>query len=140
MSTNGVDADRAITSQEKAQGVELSEINASKPGQLASGSSTTANNSNNNLSDGVKRNAVAFDSRDNVSSHSKKPPYVRVDRFLLLNRLNQLAFPLIHRCRQQKNIKKILLSLATLLTARKNGDELEAKWEQEKADAAAASR
>ncbi|KAF9937640.1 Multidrug resistance-associated protein 1 [Mortierella alpina] len=145
MSSNAVDADRVDASQEKSQntqGVELSEIKAYKPGH-ASGDNTTANNSNNSTSDGVKRNAVAFDSGNkssNMSSDSKKPPFVLGDRFFLLNWLHLWAFPLIHRCRQQKNIKKILLSLATLLTARKNGDDLEAKWEQEKANAAAASR
>lgn len=142
MSTNGGDVDKVDASQEKTHGVELSEITAYKAGHT-SGGNTTANNSDHNISDGVKRNAVAFDNRNessNVSSDSKKPPFVLGDRFFLLNWLHLWAFPLIHRCRQQKNIKKILLSLATLLTARKNGDDLEAKWEQEKANAAAASR
>ncbi|KAG9324786.1 hypothetical protein KVV02_004659 [Mortierella alpina] len=145
MSSNAVDVGRVDASQEKSQntqGVELSEIKAYKPGH-ASGDNTTANNSNNSTSDGVKRNAIAFGSGNkssNMSSDSKKPPFVLGDRFFLLNWLHLWAFPLIHRCRQQKNIKKILLSLATLLTARKNGDDLEAKWEQEKASAAAASR
>ncbi|KAF9964122.1 Multidrug resistance-associated protein 1 [Mortierella alpina] len=142
MSNNGVGVDALDASQEKTRGVELSEINAFKPGH-ASGSNATTNNSSNNTGDGTKRNGVAFESGNkssDVSSDSKKQPFVLGDRFFLLNWLHLWAFPLIHRCRRQMNIKKILLSLATLLTARKNGDDLEAKWEQEKANAAAASR
>ncbi|KAF9933544.1 Multidrug resistance-associated protein 1 [Linnemannia zychae] len=71
---------------------------------------------------------------------TKKKSFVLGGRFFLLNWFYLWVFVLIHRCREQRNIKKILLKLATVLTARKNGDDLDAKWAQEKASAAAASR
>lgn len=73
-------------------------------------------------------------------STPKKKPFILGGRFFLLNWFYLWVFGLIHRCREQKNIKKILLKLANVLTAKKNGEDLDVKWSQEKASAAAASR
>ncbi|KAG0289698.1 Multidrug resistance-associated protein 1 [Linnemannia gamsii] len=73
-------------------------------------------------------------------SKSKRKPYILGDRFFLLDWCYLWVFGLIHRCREQTSIKKILLELANVLTAKKNGEDLDAKWSQEKASAAAASR
>lgn len=73
-------------------------------------------------------------------SKPKKKPFVLGGRFFLLNWFYLWAFGLIHRCREQTNIKKILLKLANVLTAKKNGEDLDVKWSREQASAAAASR
>ncbi|KAF9903567.1 Multidrug resistance-associated protein 1, partial [Linnemannia zychae] len=73
-------------------------------------------------------------------STPKKKPFILGGRFFLLNWFYLWVFGLIHRCREQTNIKKILLKLANILTAKKNGEDLDVKWSQEKASAAAASR
>ena len=70
----------------------------------------------------------------------KTKPFVLGGRFFLLDWLYLWVFPLIHRCREQKSIKKILLQLANVLTAKKNGEDLDVKWAQEKASAASESR
>ncbi|KAF8946123.1 Multidrug resistance-associated protein 1 [Haplosporangium gracile] len=73
-------------------------------------------------------------------STPKKKPFILGGRFFLLNWFYLWIFELIHRCREQTNIKKILLKLANVLTAKTNGEDLDVKWSQEKASAAAASR
>lgn len=73
-------------------------------------------------------------------STPKKKPFILGGRFFLLNWFYLWVFGLIHRCREQTNVKKILLRLANVLTAKKNGDDLDVKWSKEKASAAAASR
>lgn len=71
---------------------------------------------------------------------SKRKPFILGGRFFLLDWCYLWVFGLIHRCREQTNIKKILLELANVLTAKKNGEDLDVKWSQEKVSAAAASR
>ncbi|KAF9148723.1 Multidrug resistance-associated protein 1 [Linnemannia schmuckeri] len=73
-------------------------------------------------------------------STPKKKPFILGGRFFLLNWFYLWVFGLIHRCREQSNIKKILLKLANVLTAKTNGEDLDVKWSKEKASAAAASR
>ncbi|KAF9200136.1 hypothetical protein BGZ49_009662, partial [Haplosporangium sp. Z 27] len=90
---------------------------------------TTTNNSNNN------QNSITIKRPD-----SRRPPFVLGDRFFLLNWFHLWIFPLIHQCRQQKDIKKIFLALANILSSEINGNDLDAKWQQELANAAAASR
>ncbi|KAI1315909.1 Multidrug resistance-associated protein 1 [Mortierella claussenii] len=90
---------------------------------------------------GGTKEGVNFSRQGGIKRTStKKPPFVLGGRFFLLNWFYLWIFQLVHRCRQQTNIKKILLKLADVLTAQKNGEDLDAKWVQEKEQAAAASR
>ncbi|KAG0092292.1 hypothetical protein BGZ93_008385, partial [Podila epicladia] len=107
----------------------------SKEGKITFDQSIPPQN-NNNTSTNTNNNSNNENTYDRKSS-KKKPPFVLGGRFFLLNWLYLWAFPLIHRCRSQKNIKKILLTLANVLSAKQNGEDLDAKWTQEKANAAA---
>ncbi|KAG0270802.1 hypothetical protein BGZ95_001509, partial [Linnemannia exigua] len=87
-----------------------------------------------------RQNATATTPTVKRVSTPKKKPFILGGRFFLLNWFYLWVFGLIHRCREQKNIKKIVLQLANVLTAKTNGEDLDVKWSQEKASAAAASR
>ncbi|KAG0214931.1 Multidrug resistance-associated protein 1 [Mortierella sp. GBA30] len=118
MSTNGFDVGRVDTLQDKSQDTDTRELKHDEPSYI------TSNSNNNDDSNGMKRDAVVI---NHNNSSGAMPPFILGDRFFFLNWLHLWVFRLIHRCRQQKNIKKILLELATILTARKNGDDLDAK-------------
>jgi len=102
----------------------------------ASELNNNSNNNNNNVrsDDARKINHIPRRSAKNSNNNGQKP-FLLGDRFFLLNWFYLWVFPLIHRCRQ-KNFKKILLQLATVLTARKNGEDLDVKWAQERENAA----
>ncbi|KAG0333210.1 Multidrug resistance-associated protein 1 [Podila humilis] len=104
---------------------------------------TDGNHSNDNNDTIINNNNIRNTNTRNGRSRpsSKKAlPFVLGDRFVLLNWFYLWVFPLIHRCRSQKNIKKILLQLANVLTAKRNGDNLDDKWSQEKTKAIAQNR
>ncbi|KAG0028464.1 Multidrug resistance-associated protein 1 [Podila clonocystis] len=113
----------------------------SKEGKIAFDQSIPpqANNINTNTNTNNNNNNIKTYSRTSRTI-SNKPPFVLGGRFFLLNWLYLWVFPLIHRCRSQKNIKKILLTLANVLSAKQNGEDLDAKWTEEKAKAAAQNR
>ncbi|KAG0003754.1 hypothetical protein BGZ79_000079 [Entomortierella chlamydospora] len=71
---------------------------------------------------------------------TRRKPFVLGDRFFLLTWFHLWVFPLIHRCRKQRDTEEVPIVLAKVLTAKVNGDNLDAKWKQELANAAAASR
>ncbi|KFH71738.1 hypothetical protein MVEG_02033 [Podila verticillata NRRL 6337] len=119
----------------------MQEVNLeSKEGKIAFDQNTAPQNNNttttnnNNSANNYNRTPVTR------PSSKKKAPFVLGGRFFLLNWFYLWAFPLIHRCRSQKNIKKILLTLANILSAKQNGEDLDAKWTQEKANAVAQNR
>ncbi|KAF9117765.1 Multidrug resistance-associated protein 1, partial [Mortierella sp. 14UC] len=87
-----------------------------------------------------RQNATTLTTPARRTSTPKKKPFILGGRFFLLNWFYLWVFGLIHRCREEKNMKKILLKLANVLSAKKNGEDLNVKWSQEKAAAAAASR
>ncbi|KAG0217774.1 Multidrug resistance-associated protein 1 [Mortierella sp. NVP41] len=127
-----------ITSEQKPVDKEFKEIEIDPPSSSSNNNNNNTNNNNNNITNNaVKKNTTTTVKR---TSATKKKPFVLGGRFFLLNWFYLWVFKLIHRCREKENIKKILIKLANVLTAKKNGEELDVKWAQEKASAAAASR
>ncbi|KAF9109180.1 hypothetical protein BGX27_007889 [Mortierella sp. AM989] len=104
--------------------------------QGSSHNNSSANNDNRHKSNDTNSNARNAKKRFSL----KKQPFKLGDRFFLLDWLHLWIFPLINQCRQQKDIKKIFIALANILTAETNGDNLDDMWKQEQDNAAAASR
>lgn len=104
--------------------------------QGSSHNNSSANNDNRHKSNDTNSNARNAKKRFSL----KKQPFKLGDRFFLLEWLHLWIFPLINQCRQQKDIKKIFIALANILTAETNGDNLDDMWKQEQDNAAAASR